>query len=325
MPNAAGHRCVALVGPYLSGKTSLLEALLFASGTTSRHGSVRDGSSVGDHAPEARARQMSTETNVANATFLGEPWTILDCPGSVELLYEAQEAMLACDVAVVVCEPEVDRAVTVSALLRFLDRHNIPHMIFINKLDSANAGRVRDVLAALQSYSERPLVLRQVPLRGKDCEVTGYVDLVSERAYRYRPGQASDLVPLPEGFWDNEGADAHRPSRKARRFRRCVARAIAGGRAAAEGGNLPAPEPGPAEIADRAGVPRRGGAGSRRAPVMEGAAPRDAERQGDRGAARHRRRRRAACPGDQDLSPAAYREIVARPRLARRDLGRQSA
>jgi len=205
MPNAAGHRCVALVGPYLSGKTSLLEALLFASGTTSRHGSVRDGSSVGDHAPEARARQMSTETNVANATFLGEPWTILDCPGSVELLYEAQEAMLACDVAVVVCEPEVDRAVTVSALLRFLDRHNIPHMIFINKLDSANAGRVRDVLAALQSYSERPLVLRQVPLRGKDSEVTGYVDLVSERAYRYRPGQASDLVPLPEGFWDNEG------------------------------------------------------------------------------------------------------------------------
>ena len=54
MPSAP--RCVALVGPYLSGKTTLLEALLFASGTTSRRGSVRDGNSVGDHAPEARAR-----------------------------------------------------------------------------------------------------------------------------------------------------------------------------------------------------------------------------------------------------------------------------
>jgi len=200
----AAPRCAALVGPYLSGKTTLLEALLHASGSTGRRGSVRDGNSVGDHSAEARARSMSTELNVANATYLGDPWTILDCPGSVELLYEAQAAMLACDVAVVVCEPEPERAVTVSALLRFLDLHNIPHMVFINKLDTASA-RVRDVLAALQSMSERPLVLRQVPLRGKEAEVTGYVDLVSERAYRYRPGQASDLIALPEGFWDQEG------------------------------------------------------------------------------------------------------------------------
>ena len=199
----AAPRCAALIGPYLSGKTTLLEALLHASGATSRRGSVRDGNSVGDHTPEARARQMSTEINVANASFLGDPWTILDCPGSVELLYEAQGALLASDVAVVVVEPEAERALTITPLLRFLDRHKIPHMIFINKMDTASA-RVRDVLAALQSVSERPLVLRQVPLRGPDSEITGYVDLVSERAYRYRPGQASDLITLPDGFWDQE-------------------------------------------------------------------------------------------------------------------------
>src|SRR5918911_2564135 len=71
----AAPRCAALIGPYLSGKTTLLEALLHASGSTSRRGSVRDGNSVGDHAAEARARQMSTELNVANANFLGDPWT----------------------------------------------------------------------------------------------------------------------------------------------------------------------------------------------------------------------------------------------------------
>src|SRR5262249_42793811 len=137
--------------------------------------------------------------------FLGDRWTILDCPGSVELLHEAQGALLVSDVAVVVVEPEVERALTISALLRFLDRHKIPHMIFINKMDTASA-RVRDLLATLQSVSERPLVLRQVPLRRGDGEVTGYVDLVSERAYRYRPGQSSDLIPLPDNFWDQERA-----------------------------------------------------------------------------------------------------------------------
>jgi len=141
--------------------------------------------------------------NAAEATYLGDKWTILDCPGSVELSYEAQQAMLAADVAVVVCEPEAERAVTVSALLRFLGRHNIPHMIFINKLDTASA-RVRNVLAALQSFSERPLVLRQVPLRDGESGVTGYVDLLSERAYKYQPGKASDLVQLPSDFWDAE-------------------------------------------------------------------------------------------------------------------------
>jgi len=206
MANASeSPRCAALIGPYLSGKTTLLEAMLHASGSTSRRGSVRDGNSVGDHSPEARARQMSTELNVASASFLGDRWTILDCPGSVELLSEAQGALLVSDVAVVVVEPEVERALTISALLRFLNRHQIPHMIFINKMDTASA-RVRDLLAALQSVSERPLVLRQVPLRDSDGEVTGYVDLVSERAYQYRPGQASDLIPLPDNFWDQERA-----------------------------------------------------------------------------------------------------------------------
>src|SRR5437667_12603600 len=78
-------------------------------------------------------------------------------------------------------------------------------MVCIDEMDAVDA-RGRDLLAALQSVPERPVVLRRGPLRGPDAEITGYVDLVSERAYRYRPGQASDLIPLPDGFWDQERA-----------------------------------------------------------------------------------------------------------------------
>ncbi len=199
----AGPRCAALVGPYLAGKTTLLEALLFASGTTHRRGSVKDGNSVGDPSAEARARQMSTELNVAAAGFLGDSWTILDCPGSVELGWEAQSALAAADVAVVVCEPETERVLTLSPLFKFLDDHAIPHMLFINKMDAANV-RVSELLAALQSVSQRPLVLRQVPLPDPEGKAIGYVDLVSERAYKYKPGQASDLIKLPDDLLEEE-------------------------------------------------------------------------------------------------------------------------
>jgi elongation factor G len=200
-----GPRVAALAGPYLSGKTTLLEALLHASGSTNRRGSIKEGNTVGDQSPEARQRQMSTEINVAAAGFLGDAWTLLDCPGSVELAFEAQGALLAADVAVVVCEPLVDKALTLSPLLKFLDDHAIPHMLFVNRLDSAEA-RVSEVLAALQAVSQRPLVLRQVPIPGKEGATDGYVDLVSERAYRYKPGQASDLVKIPDGVLPDQQA-----------------------------------------------------------------------------------------------------------------------
>ena len=206
----------------------------------------------------------------------------------------------------------------------FLARHDIPHMLFINKLDAASA-RVRDVLAALQSVSERPLVLRQVPLRGGESEITGYVDLVSERAYRYRPGQASDLIPLPDGFWDQEGDTRTSLVEKLADFDDAAARTAARRRAAVEGGHLQAPDQGFSEEPDRAGVCRLGGAGLRRAPAVEGAAPRDAGAGRDRRAARHRAGRRTAGAGLQDLSPAAYRQAVAGAGLARLGGGRHRA
>ena len=199
-PGSGSHRVVALCGPYLSGKTSLLESLLFATGAIGRRGSTRAGTSIGDSAAESRKRGMGTELNIASVEYLGDRWTFLDVPGSIEFRHDALAALAVCDAAVVVCEPSPERVGTLTPLLKHIEDRHIPHIVFINKIDSAET-RVRDMLAALQTVSSRKLVLRQVPIRRPAADgsekTVGYVDLVSERAYRYKASGASDLIEMP--------------------------------------------------------------------------------------------------------------------------------
>jgi len=199
-PGSGAHRVVALCGPYLSGKTSLLESILYATGAIGRRGSTRAGTSIGDAAAEARKRGMGTEINVASVDYLGDQWTFLDVPGSIEFQNDAFAALAVCDTAVLVCEPSPERVMALTPLLKFIEDRHIPHIIFVNKIDSAEV-RVRDMLSALQAVSQRKLVLRQVPIRRPAAdgseETVGYVDLVSERAYRYRSSGASDLIEMP--------------------------------------------------------------------------------------------------------------------------------
>jgi len=195
-------RAAALVGPFAAGKTSLLEALLFRSGAVGRQGRIKDGNTVGDSSAEARARLMSVEPTIVATDYLGEKWTLVDCPGSVEFQQDAFNALAVVDAAIVVCEPDPARAVMVAPLLKFLDERRIPHILFINKIDTAGT-RLKETLEALQAVSERPLVMREVPIREGE-QVVGFVDLVSERAYRYHPGQTSDLIRIPDAIQDEE-------------------------------------------------------------------------------------------------------------------------
>ncbi len=194
--SVSAPRCVALVGPYLSGKTTLLEALLNTCGAIHRRGTAKEGNTVGDASPEARKRNMSTELSVASGEFLGERWHFLDCPGSIEFLQDARNALMVADVAVVVVDPEPQKALVVGPTLHFLKENGIPHMIFINKVDHPHVP-VPEVMEALQSISNESLVLRHIPIRKGDS-IEGYVDLVSERAYAYKPGDASSLIEIPE-------------------------------------------------------------------------------------------------------------------------------
>ena len=197
-------RVAAIVGPYLSGKTSLMESLLFVAGALPRKGSVKEGNTVGDASLEAKARQMSVEASLAACTYEGEAWTLIDCPGSVEFSQETAHILMAADIAVVVCDPDPGRALMVAPTMKFLDDHKVPHVVFINKMEaSGNAGKLKDVLNALQVVSERPLVLVEIPIREGD-QITGYVDLISEHAYKYEAGKDADLMQLPESVLPEE-------------------------------------------------------------------------------------------------------------------------
>ena len=194
--SVSAPRCVALVGPYLSGKTTLLEALLSTCNSIQRRGTAKEGNTIGDASPEARKRNMSTELSIASGEFLGERWHFLDCPGSIEFLQDARNALMVADVAIVVVDPEPNKALVVGPTLHYLRETGIPHMIFINKVDHPHVP-IADVMEALQSVSTQSLILRHVPIRDGE-NISGYIDLVSERAYAYQPGEISALIEVPE-------------------------------------------------------------------------------------------------------------------------------
>jgi elongation factor G len=193
---------VALVGPGGAGKTSLAEALLFAAGTLDRQGSVDAGTSVGDSSPEARSRGGSTELNLMHFDFLGDRFAIVDSPGSVGFTADGALAVAAADLAIVVVDPEPDRAILAEPTLRQLESLGVPHFIFVNKIDQAR-GSIQNLLEALQPMSASPLVARQIPIREGE-KITGFVDLALERAFHYRPGKASEQIDLPADLADRE-------------------------------------------------------------------------------------------------------------------------
>jgi elongation factor G len=200
---AGPTRAVALVGPAGTGKTSLAEALLYASGAINRQGSVEAGTTVGDASPEARARRGSTEINLLNFDYLGDHFALIDTPGGLGFAADGLAALPSADLALVVVDPDPLRAALVEPILRRIDELGLPHAIFVNKVDNARAGSIREVIEALQPMSREPLALRQFPIREGEA-ITGYVDVALERAYRYQPGKASEVIAIPTDLSERE-------------------------------------------------------------------------------------------------------------------------
>ncbi|WP_424363496.1 elongation factor G [Methylocystis parvus] len=194
---ARGPRLIALAGPFQCGKTTLLEAILAHAGAIPKQGSVGEGASVGDASPEARAHKMSVEANVATVDYIGDRYTFIDLPGSVEFSHEAKNILPAVDAAIVVCEADERKIPALQLTLRQLEELGVPHLLFLNKIDAATID-MRAALSILQPASRTPLLLRQIPIWNNGVAV-GFIDLALERAYVYREHAPSEVIEIPQG------------------------------------------------------------------------------------------------------------------------------
>src|SRR5579863_145202 len=202
-----GPRLIAIVGPFQGGKTTLLEAILARGGGAARQGSVRDGTSIGDSSPEARAHAMSVEPNAASIDYMGDRFTFIDCPGSVEFIHDMRNVLPVSDAAVVVCEADARKAPALQVVMRELEELRLPRILFLNKIDIALTN-ARETLELLQPTSSTPLLLRQIPI-WENGVVSGFIDLALERAFVYREHAPSIVIEMPDG---------HRPDEKEARY-----------------------------------------------------------------------------------------------------------
>ena len=176
-------RCVAVFGPSSAGKSELVNRLAMLEGNRPPAGDADD-------------------LRCVPFSFLGDDWMALDCPGSLEFAQTAQDAALAADTVIIVASPDPEQAVLAAPWIRIAERCETPHVIFINRMDECHDS-VRDIVESLQAYSKQPITLRQVPIRD-DERIVGSIDLVSERAWQYQPGEASKLVEIPEDILERQ-------------------------------------------------------------------------------------------------------------------------
>jgi elongation factor G len=178
-------RNVALVGHRGSGKTSLHEALLFEAGATNRLGSVPDGTTVSDSEPDEQARNMSISLSLSSFEWDERKINLLDTPGEPSFVADALGAMRVCESAVFVVNGVMGAEVSTRRLWARAEELDLARMIFVNMLDRERADFFR-TLESLKDAFGAHVVATEIPI-GSEHHISGVIDLVDMKAYKYDP------------------------------------------------------------------------------------------------------------------------------------------
>jgi elongation factor G len=193
-------RNVALVGHRGSGKTSLHEALLFAAGTINRLGSVTEGTTVSDSDADEKARQMSISASLSSFDWEDRKVNLIDTPGDSSFVADALGALRVCESAVFVVNAVMGVEVHTNRLWQRAAELDLARLVFVNMLDRERADFFR-ALDSLKSAFGQHVVATEIPI-GSEHEVSGVIDLVDMKAYRYEGSGRDNCteIPIPEGL-----------------------------------------------------------------------------------------------------------------------------
>jgi len=189
-------RNVVLVGHSGAGKTTLSEALLFASGAITRMGAVQDGNTVSDHDPEEIRRGISVSLSLAPIEWNGVKINILDAPGYADFIGDVRGALRAADACLFVVSAVDGVEVQTEVVWELAVEAGLPRAFFINKLDRERASFDRTLDQLVKAFGTQVAPM-QLPI-GEEHELSGVVDLLSRKAYRYDAGAKGTEEPLPE-------------------------------------------------------------------------------------------------------------------------------
>src|SRR4051812_26999672 len=191
-------RNVALVGHRGTGKTSLHEALLFEGGAINRLGTVTDGSTVSDADDDEQARQMSISATLSSFEWQGRKVNLIDTPGEPSFLADALGALRVCESAVFVVNAVMGVEVSTTRLWQRAAELDLARMVFVNMLDRERADFFR-TLEQLKAAFGQHVVATEIPI-GSEQDVSGVIDLVDMKAYRYEGAGRDNCseIPIPE-------------------------------------------------------------------------------------------------------------------------------
>ncbi|MEX2196999.1 MAG: elongation factor G [Thermoleophilaceae bacterium] len=200
MPHESAKRIrnVALVGHRGSGKTSLCEALLYQAGAINRLGSVADGTTVSDSAPDEQAREMSISASLSSFHWDERKVNLIDTPGEPSFVADALSALRVCEGAVFVVNAVMGVEVGTTRLWQRAEEQGLARLVFVNMLDRERADFFR-ALDSLKAAFGRHVVATEIPI-GSEHEVRGLIDLIDMKAYEYDGDGRDDCreVELPD-------------------------------------------------------------------------------------------------------------------------------
>ncbi len=200
-------RNVAFVGHGASGKTTLVDALAFVSGSSRRHGSIKDGTTLTDYSPDEIERQHSISLGLAFAEWMDTKINMIDTPGYLDYFGEAVGGLYAADAAVVVLSGSAGVEVGTEKVWEICDRLHLPRIIFVSAMDKEHAD-FESVFEDVRDHLSPKVVPVEVPV-GDGRDFHGIVNLFTGKCHEYQKGTRS-------GEYDEQEVPAEAAERVAR-------------------------------------------------------------------------------------------------------------